>query len=339
MEKKSTITDKLSRPIKDLRISVTDRCNFRCTYCMPEQIYGHKYQFINKSSLLNFEEIITITEILVEMGVQKVRLTGGEPLLRDKIEDLVFDLSKISGIKELTLTTNGYLLPQKAQKLRDSGLDRITVSLDSLNNEIFKKVNGRNIDVSKVLKGIEAAEKAGFMPIKINCVVEKGINENSIIDMAEYFKAKGHILRFIEFMDVGTLNKWNLNKVVSAKEIVQIINSKMPIRPIAPTYFGEVASRYQYKDGSGEIGIIASVTQPFCGNCTRLRLSPEGSLYTCLFSNTGTDMKKILRSSNGQDLRSLIKKTWQTRTDKYSIDRSSNINKSTKKVEMYHIGG
>ena len=273
MENKSKITDKLSRPVKDLRISVTDRCNFRCTYCMPEQIYGHRYEFINKSSLLTFEEIITITEILVEMGVQKVRLTGGEPLLRYKIEDLISTLSKIPGIKELTLTTNGYLLPKKAEELKKSGIDRITVSLDSLNNEIFKKINGRNVDVSKVLKGIEAAEKAGFNPIKVNCVVEKGINENSILEMAEYFKAKGHILRFIEFMDVGTLNQWNLNKVVSSKEIVKIINSKMPIEPINPTYFGEVASRYQYKDGSGEIGIISSVTQPFCGNCTRLRLS------------------------------------------------------------------
>ena len=340
MEKKSTITDKLSRPIKDLRISVTDRCNFRCTYCMPEQIYGHRYKFINKSSLLTFEEIITITEILVEMGVQKVRLTGGEPLLRDKIEDLISPLANIPGIKELTLTTNGYLLPKKAEKLKRSGINRITVSLDSLNNEIFKKINGRNVDVSKVLTGIEAAEKAGFSPIKINCVVERGINENSILEMAEYFKEKGHILRFIEFMDVGTLNQWNLDKVVSAKEIVKIINSKMPIEPMAPTYFGEVASRYQYKDGSGELGIISSVTQPFCGNCTRLRLSPEGNLYTCLFSNAGTDVRKLLRSNkNKKELKSLIKKTWLARKDKYSIDRSSNPNKSTKKVEMYHIGG
>ena len=340
MENKSKITDKLSRPVKDLRISVTDRCNFRCTYCMPEQIYGHRYEFINKSSLLTFEEIITITEILVEMGVQKVRLTGGEPLLRYKIEDLISPLSKIPGIKELTLTTNGYLLPQKAEELKKSGIDRITVSLDSLNNEIFKKINGRNVDVSKVLKGIEAAEKAGFNPIKVNCVVEKGINENSILEMAEYFKAKGHILRFIEFMDVGTLYQWNLNKVVSSKEIVKIINSKMPIEPINPTYFGEVASRYQYKDGSGEIGIISSVTQPFCGNCTRLRLSPEGNLFTCLFSNTGTDVKKFLRSNKSKkELESLIKKTWLARKDKYSIDRSSNPDKSTKKVEMYHIGG
>ena len=340
MEKKSTITDKLSRPIKDLRISVTDRCNFRCTYCMPEQIYGHRYKFINKSSLLTFEEIITITEILVEMGVQKVRLTGGEPLLRDKIEDLISPLANIPGIKELTLTTNGYLLPKKAEKLKKSGIDRITVSLDSLNNEIFKKINGRNVDVSKVLTGIEAAEKVGFSPIKVNCVVERGINENSILEMAEYFKEKGHILRFIEFMDVGTLNQWNLDKVVSAKEIVKIINSKMPIEPMAPTYFGEVASRYQYKDGSGELGIISSVTQPFCGNCTRLRLSPEGNLYTCLFSNAGTDVRKLLRSNkNKKELKSLIKKTWLARKDKYSIDRSSNPNKSTKKVEMYHIGG
>ena len=206
--------------------------------------------------------------------------------------------------------------------------------------EIFKKINGRNVDVSKVLTGIEAAEKAGFSPIKINCVVERGINENSILEMAEYFKAKGHILRFIEFMDVGTLNQWNLNKVVSSKEIVKIINSKMPIEPINPTYFGEVASRYQYKDGSGEIGIISSVTQPFCGNCTRLRLSPEGNLFTCLFSNTGTDVKKFLRSNKSKkELESLIKKTWLARKDKYSIDRSSNPDKSTKKVEMYHIGG
>ena len=332
MENKSKITDKLSRPVKDLRISVTDRCNFRCTYCMPEQIYGHRYEFINKSSLLTFEEIITITEILVEMGVQKVRLTGGEPLLRYKIEDLISTLSKIPGIKELTLTTNGYLLPKKAEELKKSGIDRITVSLDSLNNEIFKKINGRNVDVSKVLKGIEAAEKAGFNPIKVNCVVEKGINENSILEMAEYFKAKGHILRFIEFMDVGTLNQWNLNKVVSSKEIVKIINSKMPIEPINPTYFGEVASRYQYKDGSGEIGIISSVTQPFCGNCTRLRLSPEGNLFTCLFSNTGTDVKKFLRSNKSKkELESLIKKTWLARKDKNSNDRSSNPEKYTKK--------
>ena len=340
MENKATITDKLSRPIRDLRISVTDRCNFRCTYCMPEQIYGHRYKFIDKSSLLTFQEIITLTEILVEMGVRKIRLTGGEPLLRNKIEDLISPLADITGIEELTLTTNGYLLPDKAQKLKNSGLDRITVSLDSLDNEIFKKINGRNINVSKVLAGIEAAEKAGFSPIKINCVIERGVNENSILEMAEYFKVKGHILRFIEFMDVGTLNQWNLNKVVPGSEIVEIINSKMPIEPTNPTYFGEVASKYKYKDGSGEIGIIASVTQPFCGNCTRLRLSPEGNLYTCLFSDVGTNVSKLLRSNkNKKALKSLIQKTWMSRKDKYSVDRSKNPNKSTKKVEMYHIGG
>ena len=332
--------DTFSRPLKDLRISVTDRCNFRCPYCMPAEIFGERYQFLPRKELLNFEEIARLAKIFAKLGVTKIRLTGGEPLLRTGLPDLVKMLSPISGIEDLALTTNGFLLDKHAQELKEAGLNRITISMDSLDDAVFQQMNGRGFGTSQVLSGIEAAENAGLSPIKINAVIQRSVNDQSIVDLVNHFKTKGHIVRFIEFMDVGTLNQWNLNKVVSAKEIVKIINSKMPIEPINPTYFGEVASRYQYKDGSGELGIIASVTQPFCGSCTRLRLSPEGNLYTCLFSNSGTDVKKLLRSNkNKKELKALIKKTWLARKDKYSIDRSSNPNKSTEKVEMYHIGG
>ncbi|MCH7787220.1 MAG: GTP 3',8-cyclase MoaA, partial [Chloroflexi bacterium] len=289
------ITDKFRRPLRDLRISVTDRCNFRCTYCMPAEIYGERYEFLPKADLLTFEEITRLTKIMVGLGAQKVRLTGGEPLVRSDIEKLVNSLAQVKGVEDLTMTTNAYLLPQKAQALKDAGLQRITVSLDTLDNEIFKRMNGRGFGTERVLEGIEAAERVGLHPIKINSVVQKGVNDHTIVDLARYFKERGHIVRFIEYMDVGTLNGWKMDQVVPSDEIVARIDAELPLEPIEGNYRGEVALRYRYRDGGGEIGVISSVTKPFCGDCTRLRLSPEGQIYTCLFGSVGTDLRDPMR--------------------------------------------
>src|SRR5436305_1198807 len=279
------LTDKLNRPLRDLRISVTDRCNFRCTYCMPKEVFGRDFQFLPSSALLSFEEITRLSRIFVEHGIEKIRLTGGEPLVRRDLEKLIGMLAPLPGLKDLTLTTNGSLLAKKARALKDAGLQRITVSLDSLDNDIFKGMNDVDFPVEKVLEGIEAAREAGLGPIKINMVVKRGVNDQSVVDMARYFKGTGYILRFIEYMDVGTTNGWRLDDVVSAAEIVRLIDAEMPIVPADPNYRGEVAQRYRYLDGGGEVGIISSVTQPFCGDCTRARLSSEGLLYTCLFAS------------------------------------------------------
>ena len=333
------LTDMFERPIRDLRISVTDRCNFRCTYCMPAEIYGERYEFLPKADLLTFEEISRLTRILVRHGAAKVRITGGEPLVRAEIETLIASLSQIEGVADLTLTTNAYLMDQKAQLLKDAGLQRVTISLDSLDDEVFMSMNGRGFGTAKVLQGIDAAEKAGLTPIKINAVVQKGVNDHTVVELARYFKDRGHIVRFIEYMDVGNRNGWRLDHVVSADEIVSMIDVEMPLEPFERSYRGEVAMRYRYRDGGGEIGVIASVTQPFCGDCTRLRLSPEGSVYTCLFASKGTDLRGPLRSgATDEELETIIAAMWGARDDRYSEERSS-MTEPQRKVEMYHIGG
>lgn len=334
------IKDKLNRSIRDLRVSVTDRCNFRCSYCMPAEIYGERYRFLPREDLLSFEEITRLVHICTLLGSTKVRLTGGEPLVRSDIEELVSLLKSVHGVKDLAMTTNGYMLAEKVDSLKEARLDRLTISLDTLDEDVFKDMNGRNFGNKRVLAGIDAAESVGYKPIKINAVVKRGVNEHTILDLARYFKGRGHIVRFIEFMDVGTINKWSLGHVVSATEIFEIINSELPIEPVKSNYPGEVALRYRYSDGSGEIGIIASVTKPFCGDCTRLRLSPEGTIYTCLFSNEGTDLREMLRSgASDEDITRRINGVWGDREDRYSEDRASLSVPVEDKIEMYHIGG
>lgn len=336
----STLADALGRPLRDLRISVTDRCNFRCTYCMPAEIFGERYQFLPRGELLTFEEIARLVRLFARLGVHKVRLTGGEPLVRQQIERLVEQIAAIEGIDDIALTTNGFLLPQKAGALRAAGLGRVTVSLDSLDDAIFRRMNGDRAEVAPVLAGIDAARAAGFAPIKINAVVQRGVNDHTLVDLARFGKENGHIVRFIEFMDVGTLNGWAMEHVVPAAEIIRRIDAVLPLELVPPNYPGEVARRYRFRDGSGEIGVIASVTQPFCGACTRLRLSPEGSLFTCLFAAAGTDLRAPLRAGASDDeLTAIVRGLWRHRADRYSEIRSSLTEPREQKVEMYHIGG
>ena len=337
---KRSVTDTLGRPLRDLRISVTDRCNFRCTYCMPAEVFGERYQFLPKPELLTFEEITRLTRIFTRFGVNKLRLTGGEPLVRADMEKLVAMLAEIDLIGDLTLTTNGFLLAQKAQALKKAGLHRVTISLDSLDDEVFKMMNGRGHSTQRVLEGIRAAEEVGLSPIKINAVVEKGVNDHTLVDLARYFKGTGHIVRFIEFMDVGNLNGWNMDRVLPSAEVIRRIDAVFPLGPAEANYYGEVAERYRYKDGSGEIGVISSVTQPFCGNCTRARLSPDGHLVTCLFASTGFDLKAPLRSgATDEEIEALLESVWRTRTDRYSEERTALAGPQPKKIEMYQIGG
>jgi cyclic pyranopterin phosphate synthase len=336
------IQDSFGRALRDLRISVTDRCNFRCTYCMPADIFGESYKFLTRAEILTFEEITRLARLLVGMGAVKVRLTGGEPLVREEIEKLVAMLRAVEGVQDLTMTTNGFLLPQKAAALKQAGLQRITVSLDSLDDAVFRRMNGSRSGVQKVLDGIAAAERAGLSPIKINAVVQRGVNDHTIVDLARWAKERGYILRFIEYMDVGTLNDWRLEQVVPAKEIVARIHAEMPLEPVERNYRGEVAARFRYQDGSGEIGLIASVTMPFCGDCTRLRLSPEGRLYTCLFATEGTDLRAPLRAGAGDaELERIIRDMWTARRDRYSEERTelTETARRRSKIEMYHIGG
>ena len=330
--------------MRDLRVSVTDRCNFRCPYCMPAQVYGERYQFLPKAEILTFEEIARIVRIFVELGVNKVRLTGGEPLVRHGLEKLVAMLAGIRGVDDLTLTTNGYLLAKQAASLKAAGLQRITVSLDSLDEAVFKQMNGLGLSVAPVLAGIEAAAAAGLHPIKINAVVQRGVNDHTILDLARRFKGTCHVVRFIEYMDVGNINGWKPEEVLSAAEIFEIINAELPIEPIDPNYRGEVARRFRYIDGEGEIGIISSVSQPFCADCTRARLSTEGKIYTCLFAGSGRDLRAPLRSgATDAELAEIIAGTWARRRDRYSEERfqlsSSPDRRPPKKIEMYQIGG
>jgi cyclic pyranopterin phosphate synthase len=334
------LTDTLARPLRDLRISVTDRCNFRCTYCMPKEVFGQGFPFLAREELLSFEEIARLARIFVGHGVEKIRLTGGEPLLRRELEKLVAMLAAIPGLTDLTLTTNGSLLsPDKARALREAGLRRITISLDSLDDRVFMAMNDVGFPVAGVLAAIEAADVAGLHPIKIDMVVKRGVNEDSIVPMARYFRNSGHILRFIEFMDVGTTNGWRLDDVVPAAEIVRRVDAEWPLEPAEPNYFGEVAERWRYQDGAGEIGIIASVTQPFCGSCTRARLSAEGELYTCLFGSQGHDLRALLRGgATDAAIAAAIADVWGVRADRYSEIRFSNTI-PLKKIEMSRIGG
>ncbi|ARJ21406.1 GTP 3',8-cyclase MoaA [Bacillus mycoides] len=337
---KSVTLDKLDRPLKDLRISVTDRCNFRCRYCMPEEIFGRDYSFLSNDKILSFDEIERITRIFVSLGVRKLRITGGEPLLRKDLPELIQRLNEIDGVEDIGLTTNGSLLKKFASDLYKAGLSRVTVSLDSLNEERFSYLNGNRSKVKTVLAGIQAAAEAG-MKIKMNMVVQKGKNEQDIVQMAEYFKENKHILRFIEYMDVGNFNGWELGEVVSKQEIVEMIHKVMPLERIEANYPGEVATRYRYIGSDEEIGIISSVTDSFCSSCTRARISAEGKLYTCLFASKGNDLKELLRSGyTDEEITNVIRDIWNNRSDRYSDERLSDTNKKIMpKIEMSHIGG
>ena len=333
-----TLIDTLHRPLRDLRISVTDRCNFRCVYCMPREIFGPDYQYLQREQVLTFEEITRLARLFADHGVRKIRLTGGEPLVRRDLHLLVKMLAEIPEL-DLTLTTNGSLLARQAQALKDAGLKRVSVSLDSLDNETFKAMNDADFPVEKVIEGMDVAAAVGLEPIKVNMVVKRGMNESSILPMARFFREKGYILRFIEYMDVGHTNGWRMNDVVSAREIVNLINAEMPLEPADPNYTGEVAERWRYKEGSGEIGVIASVTQAFCRDCNRARLSAEGKLYTCLFAVKGHDFKNLLRSgATDEEISAALERIWSKRTDRYSELRSENTI-DLPKVEMSHIGG
>jgi cyclic pyranopterin phosphate synthase len=331
------VLDTLQRPLRDLRISVTDRCNFRCVYCMPKEVFGRDYRFLPRRELLTFEEIERVARVFVGLGVNKLRITGGEPLLRRDLEVLIAQLA-VLGDLDLTLTTNGALLAQKAQALAEAGLSRVTVSLDSLDDEVFRAMNDVDFPVARVLGGIDAAAAAG-LPVKVNVVVKRGLNESSVLDIARRFRGTGHPVRFIEFMDVGATNGWRLDDVVPAAEIVRTIGAEFPLEPVEPAYRGEVAERYRYLDGAGEIGVIASVTQPFCGDCTRARISADGKLYTCLFAVQGHDLRAIVRSGAADDeIEEKIRAVWQRRTDRYSELRTNDTS-ALRKVEMSYIGG
>jgi cyclic pyranopterin phosphate synthase len=329
--------DTRGRPVRDLRISVTDRCNFRCTYCMPKTVFGHDYRFRDRKELLTFEELERVARTFASLGVEKIRLTGGEPLLRKEIESLVARLAVIGGL-DLTLTTNASLLARKAEGLRDAGLDRVNVSLDSLDDPTFRAMNDVDFPVARVLEGIDAAAAAG-LPVKVNAVVKRGVNDDGVVEMARRFRGTGHSLRFIEYMDVGATNGWRLDDVVPASEIVERIDAVFPLEPVGAAYRGEVAQRFRYRDGAGEIGVIASVTQPFCGDCTRARISAEGKLYTCLFAVRGTDLRALLRGgATDDDLRDAITAVWAARTDRYSEIRTERTS-DLPRIEMSYIGG
>lgn len=347
-----TLSDTRNRPLRDLRISVTDRCNFRCVYCMPKEIFGRDFEFLPKAMLLSFEEIVRIARVAVAHGVEKIRLTGGEPLLRVGIEDLVAMLSQLKTPDgrdlDLALTTNGSALAHKAQALKDAGLKRITVSVDSLDDARFRAMNGVDFPLAKVLHGLEVAHAVGLGPIKINMVVQKGQNDQDIVPMARYFKQTPYILRFIEFMDVGTTNGWEMGEVVPSAEVIRRIDAELPLEEVAPNYTGEVSSRWRYRDGDGEIGVISSVTQCFCSTCTRVRISSEGKLYTCLFATDGHDLRALMRGGcTDEELATVMAHIWRARTDRYSELRSANTRvigsarsgARAKKIEMHYIGG
>jgi len=337
------LADTLARPLRDLRISVTDRCQFRCTYCMPREVFGRDFAFLPREQLLTFEELTRLARVFAGLGVRKLRLTGGEPLLRRDLEKLVAMLARIGGIQDIALTTNGALLAGKARALAAAGLRRVTVSLDSLDDETFMALNDAGFPVARVLEAIAAAAGAGLAPVKVNMVVRRGVNQESVLPMAAHFRGSGHVLRFIEYMDVGSTNGWRLEEVVPTAEIISLIGGQWPLEPVAPAYPGEVATRYRYRDGAGEIGVIASVTQPFCRGCTRARLSADGKLYTCLFAAAGHDLRGPLRAgSSDQALREQISSIWTQRTDRYSEQRTRQTGRTQQvkpKVEMSRMGG
>ncbi len=334
------VTDQFERRLRDLRVSVTDRCNFRCPYCMPAEVFNESYGFLPKQEILSFEEIERLARAFVALGVRKLRLTGGEPLLRRELPKLIERLARIEGVEDLSLTTNGSKLAEWAQALKDAGLRRVTVSLDSLDPEVFRRMNDRDLPVERVLEGIAAAEQAGLSPIKLNCVVRRGINDHTIAGLASHFRGTGHIVRFIEFMDVGTMNGWDLKHVVPKREILQRLSRETALEPVPPGYPGEVATRWRYADGSGEVGIIASVSEPFCKGCTRARLTADGRFVTCLFANGGPSLRDPLRAgATDEELRDRIRAIWTGRTDRYSEQRSEQTDLRSSKIEMYQIGG
>lgn len=333
--------DALGRPLRDLRISVIDRCNFRCPYCMPEDQYAQDYEFLSKDQRLRFEEIERLARAFVVLGVRKLRLTGGEPLLRRDLPRLIEQLAAIPQVEDIAMTTNGVLLPKFAQPLRDAGLHRLTVSLDTLDPATFRHLSGGRGEVADVLAGIDAAERAGFTRIKLNCVVMRGVNDAQTLDLVERFRGSGHIVRFIEYMDVGTVNHWRGETVVPSAELIAHIGERWPLEPLRPNYRGEVAERYRFVDGAGEIGFISSVSQPFCGDCSRARLSADGKLYTCLFARLGYDLREPLRAGASDDeLAGLIASRWARRTDRYSEQRAElRAHGENKHVEMFAVGG
>jgi cyclic pyranopterin phosphate synthase len=338
----NSVRDTYDRPLQDLRISLLDRCNLRCPYCMPEAEYNADYQFLTRNQRLSHDEILRVARVAVGLGVTKLRLTGGEPLLDKKVTDLMARLGQLQGVDDLALTTNGILLAPVAAQLAEAGLQRVTISLDSLDEEIFRTLSGNRGDLSKVLQGIAAAEAAGLTPIKINVVVQLGINDHTVLDLLEHFRGSGHIVRFIEYMDVGNRNGWRLDEVVPSKQLLQSIQARWPVRAVGHNYPGEVARRYQYLDGQGEIGFISSVTEPFCGSCSRARLSADGILYTCLFATTGTNLRVPLREgASDADIAEILQRVWLARKDRYSETRHVEPagQPLVNKVEMYRMGG
>ena len=334
--------DALHRPLHDLRISVLDQCNFRCPYCMPEDEYHADFEFLRKGQRLTYEEILKIARVAAGLGVSKMRLTGGEPLLDKRLDRLVNGLAAIPGVEDLALTTNGALLAPVAQKLADAGLHRVTISLDSLDEEVFRRLSGGRGDLARVMEGIAAAQDAGLSPVKINVVVQRGVNDHTVLDLLEHFRGNGHIVRLIEFMDVGNRNGWRLDQVVPSRQLVELVKDRWPVRPVDQSYPGEVARRYEYVDGAGEIGFISSVTEPFCGTCSRARLSADGMLYTCLFANQGTDLRGSLRNNvDDEELADILSQIWLQRADRYSELRQPELAEAhvLRKVEMYRIGG
>ncbi len=333
-------TDQFGRRLRDLRISVIDRCNFRCDYCMPMETYGEDYSFLDPDHYLSFEEITRLVRLFSRRGVEKIRITGGEPLLRPNLEELIHEIAMVEGIQDIALTTNGYLLADQADALAEAGLHRVTVSLDALDPELFREMNGVGKGPEPVLEGIEAADRAGLNPIKINTVVRRGVNDESVLPLVRHFRGTGRIVRFIEYMDVGTRNGWDRSEVVPSAELKERISDEFPIEPLDPNYPGEVANRYRFLDGEGEIGFVSSVTNPFCGNCTRARLSTEGALYTCLFATDGTDFRALLRDgATDAAILDRIDAVWGERDDRYSERRSEEATQPDDRVEMYEIGG
>jgi cyclic pyranopterin phosphate synthase len=333
------LKDRLGRPLRDLRISVTDRCNFRCPYCMPAEVFGKEYAFLPRDQILTYEEIVRVVRVAAAHGVTKVRLTGGEPLVRNEIERLVAMVAAVEGVDDIAMTTNGATLARKAQVLKDAGLNRVTVSLDSLDGQVFEAMNGVGASLARVLDGIDAARAAGLAPIKLNAVLQRGFNDGGILDLARFGRDRGFVMRFIEYMDVGTTNGWRLDDVVPATEIVETIGARYPLEALEALYAGEVARRYRYADGKGEIGVISSVTQPFCQGCTRARLTAEGRLYTCLFASAGHDVRAVLRASTDDEaLEALIGRVWRDRADRYSEERAS-LTAPRERIEMSYVGG
>ncbi len=335
------VQDLLGRPLRDLRVSVTDRCNFRCAYCMPREVFGPGFKFLPHSEVLTFEEIVGVVRAAVALGARKVRLTGGEPLLRRGLPDLVRMVAAVEGVEDLAMTTNGALLERYAEALAEAGLQRITVSLDSVDPEVFRAMNGVDVELDQVLRGLEAASRSSLAPVKLNAVIRRGVNDAGILALAEFAREGGYVLRFIEYMDVGESHGWRLEEVVPAKEVVEIISERWRLEPVSPSYGGEVASRFRYRDGGGEVGVITSVTAPFCGACTRLRLSAEGRVHTCLLSRGGVDLRPILRSEAGPGaVEAALRSLWSVRQDRYSEERTQQGGRARgPKVEMSYLGG